>query len=177
MKIVHVHSKNLQIFEDAVKDVGCYINGSTSARDVRNTLLLYNVRDVLGLIVFRKNLTVGCLKLIKEFDSIFEFSPRPIIVVCDDAKALFAEKKISVKHAPLYLVDSVGGTISDTDVNKIFTTLCCESGAIYDFSCIPDIRDNVAADAVDVDKMPQLSLSSSLRREYLELERGVLGAD
>lgn len=176
MKIIHVHSLNLSIFEEAVKGTGCYINGSTDPITVLKTLQMYNVRDVFGLIVFRKHLTRKCLKLIGEFDSLFEFNPKPIIVICDDASELVKEKKLRVKNSPLYVIDSIGGTLSDIDINKAFVTLCCIADNLYDFdvidSAIPRqaVGEQATVNTVSV-------LARALQEEYLELERRCCHAD
>lgn len=136
MKIAHIYAHNLQIFEDALEGTGCRINGSKNLDYLMQSLPNFNARDVMGLIVFRSHMTKKTLKLIKAFDDLFIFTPLPVIVICDDAYELYDAKKLRVKHSKLFLVNSVEGTISDIDVRKIFATLSCESGEMYDLSGI-----------------------------------------
>ena len=136
MKIAHVYAQNLEIFGDALEATGCRINGSKSLDYLIKSLPNYNARDVMGLVVFRQHMTKKTLKLIKTFDELFVFSPLPIIVICDDAEELYAEKRLVVKNSPLFLINSIEGTISDIDVRRIFTTLSCMSDTMYDLSAI-----------------------------------------
>ena len=106
---------------------------------MRTSLAQYSARDVLGLVVYRQHLTKRLLGLIQAFDELFMFDPKPIIVVCDDATALYHERKLKVTYSPLFTVDSVDGTISDVDVDRIFTTLCCASGTPYDFTAVDSL--------------------------------------
>lgn len=132
MKIIHVYAYNLQLFEDAIKDTGCKINGSHDVRYLRKSLTNFNARDVLGLIIYRRHLTRKLLKLIKYFDNFYYFNPLPVIVVADDAVELVAQKRLKTKRSPLFVVNSLEGTISDVDINRIFTTLACMSGDMYE---------------------------------------------
>lgn len=140
MKIVHVYSGNLEIFEESLKGTGCCLNGSKDVKYLTRSFPNYNVRDVLGLVVFQRHLTRRTLGLIKTFDEYFVFNPRPIIVICDEAFALFEAKKLMVKHSPLFLIDSMEGTISDVDLQRIFTTLVCMSGDMYDLKSVEQLH-------------------------------------
>lgn len=134
MKILHVHAKNLKIFEDALDSTACRVNGSQDLDYLLKSLTRYNCRDIMGLVIFRQTLTRKTLRLIRAFDELFIFDPRPIVVICDDAEQLYKEHKLRVKYAPLFLVNSVDGTISDADIRRVMTTLSCMTGEIYDLS-------------------------------------------
>ena len=171
MRIVHVHSLNIQLFEDAVAGTGCYVNGNINPSKLLHSLQEYNARDVIGLIVFRRHLTKNCLKLIQYFDKLFEFAPRPIIVVCDDAFALHREGKLKVSNSPLYLIDSVDGTISDIDVSRIFTTLSFSVGEPYDLSVLEHSHENVLKNPANNDTTQTTSVVEELLSLYSSLER------
>ena len=136
MQIVHIHSSNLGIFEEALEGTGCHINGSRDVDYMIKSLSNYNCRDIMGLIVYRKHLTRKVLRLIRTFDNMFVFNPLPIVVICDDAQQLYAEKKLRVKNSPLFLLNSLDGTISDVDVRRVFATLCMLSEPMYDLSAV-----------------------------------------
>lgn len=136
MKIVHLYAQNLEIFNDALEATGCRVNGSANLDYLIKSLPNYNAREVMGLVVFRQHMTKKTLKLIKAFDELFVFSPLPIIVIADDASELYAHGKLKVRNSPLFLIDSEDGTISDIDLRRIFTTLCCMSDTMYDLSSI-----------------------------------------
>lgn len=140
MKIIHVYSRNLSIFEESIKWTGCCLNGSKDVKYLIKSLPNYNVRDVLGLVIFQRHLTRRTLGLIKSFDEYFVFSPRPIIVICDEAYALYEAKKLKVKYSPLFLIDSLEGTVSDIDLERIFTTLVCMSGDMYDLKSVEQLH-------------------------------------
>ncbi len=150
MKIVHICSRNLSVFEDAIKGTGCCINGSRDIPYLQKSFSNYNVRDVFGLIIFQQHITKRTLRLIKAFDNYFVFSPKPIVLVCDEATALVQAHKIRVKYSPLYVVDSIDGTISDVDIERIFTTLVCESGDMYNLRDVEKSFGLVTSDHRDV---------------------------
>lgn len=131
MKIVHVYAQNLKIFEDALDGTGCKVNGSCRLSTLQKSFPNFNVRDTLGLVVFSRVMTRKTLKLIQSFDELFVFNPLPIVVVCDDAVQLVEQGKIKTKHARLFALNSESGTISDVDLNRIFTTIACEADEIY----------------------------------------------
>lgn len=150
MKIVHVYARNLKIFNDALEGTGCRVNGSQSLDYMFKSLSNYNARDVMGLIVFRQHLTVKTLDLIHAFDDLFVFNPLPVIVACDDATELVAERKLVVKNSPLFVVNSIDGTISDLDLQRMFTTLSVVSGTMYDLSAFDqNNRTTVTGDTVE----------------------------
>ena len=138
MQIVHIHTGNLGIFENALEGTGCHINGSRDANYMIKSLSNYNRRDVLGLIVFRKHLTRKVLKLIYDFDRMFVFNPPPIVVICEDAQQLYDEQRLRVKHSPLFLINSLDGTISDVDLRRVFATLSIVSDPIYDLTAVEE---------------------------------------
>lgn len=171
MKIVHVYANNLQIFCDALDGTGCCVNGSQSVEYLMRSISSYNSRDVLGLIVFRKHLTKKILRLIKEFDELFVFTPLPIIVACDDAHALFAEGKLKVSNAPLFLVDSVDGTISDIDLQRILATLSIVSETMYDLNEIGHVgKTTVTGESLE--SYPKRGLLAPSILEELAVLRG-----
>lgn len=168
--IVHVYASNLEIFTDAVESTGCRINGSRSISYMHKSLVNFNARDVLGLVVFRQHMTKKLLSLIKEFDELFVFHPLPVIVVCDDAEELVAEGILRVKNCPLFVINSVEGTISDIDVRRIFTTLSVMSGTMYDLSEFEDNKRGMRA----VDEYSQKEKDKLLADEVLD-ELAMLG--
>lgn len=139
MKILHIFSRNLDIFSEAVEGTSCRINGSCDITYLSKSLQDYNARDVLGLVIFVKTLTKKLVKLISQFDELFFFSPKPIVVACDNAEALYAASAFSVHNSPLFLINTIDGTISDTDIRQIMATVCCLSGDIYDLSSLSSI--------------------------------------
>jgi len=70
------------------------------------------------------------------FDELFELNPRPIIVMCDEANELYATKVLRVRRSPLFLIDTLSGTISDVELKRTFTTLVCLSGETYNLKSI-----------------------------------------
>ena len=144
LRIVHIYSHNLQVFEDALADTGCKINGSRNLEYLSKSLANFNVRDVMGLIVFKQNITRKCLKLMQQFDDLFVFNPRPIILICDNATELVNSGKVSIRNAPLFVIDSIEGTISDIDIQRAFSTMICLSTEIYDLSVVENKAQNIA---------------------------------
>ena len=140
MKIVHVYAQNLKIFSQALDGTGCRINGSRKLDYMYKTLSKFNTRDVMGLVVFRSPMTKKTLKYIQAFDEFFMFTPQPIIVISDQITDLYRAGKIKVKYSKLFLVDSIDNTISDIDIKRIFATLSCMSGDMYDLSEIEAFR-------------------------------------
>lgn len=124
------------MFEEVLDGTGCCINGSREVDQLMKSIPNYNVRDVLGLIVFKQHLTRRVLHLIKMFDELFVLSPRPIVVICDNAEELYSSKVLRVKNSPLYLVNALGGTVSDLDLRRVFTTLVCVSGDMYNIRSV-----------------------------------------
>lgn len=135
---MHIHTGNLEIFEKALEGTGCHINGSRDANYMIKSLANYNRRDVVGLVVYRKHLTRKVLKLIHDFDRMFVFNPPPIVVICDDAQQLYGERKLRVKHSPLFLINSLEGTISDVDVRRVLATITMWSEPLYDLEAVEE---------------------------------------
>ena len=171
MRIVHVHSLNLQLFEDAVSGTGHFVNGSTDPIKLLKSLQEYNARDVVGLVIFRRHLTKNCLRLLQYFDKLFELSPKPIVVVCDEAFALYRSGKLHVNNSPLYLVDSIDGTISNIDLGRIFTTLSFSVGDPYEFSSLERSNENVLRNPEHDTASKTTSLVSELLSLYSNLEK------
>lgn len=159
MKIVHVYANNLSVFEKALEGTGCKVNGSRKVEYVKRSLTNFNARDVLGLIVFKRVMTRKTLDLIQTFDNLFVFNPQPIVVICDQANELYNQGKLKVKYSPLFLVDSVEGTISDIDIKQIFTSLACISGDTYDLKGIDAMHKNASIQKTQEDMAPVLKLS------------------
>lgn len=134
MKIVHVYAQNLDVFSDAVKGTDCRLNASVDIDYLIASIQNYNARDVLGLIVFANPMTKKCLRLIKKFDEYFIYQRMPVIVISDDVHELHSQGYLKVKNSTLYLVESEDNSISDIDVDQIFTTLLANSGEVYDLS-------------------------------------------
>lgn len=135
MNIIHIYSHNLELFNSAVQGTQCHINGSDDIDRLTHSLVRYNLRDVMGLIVYPgQRLTKKCLKLIKSFDELFEFGHLPVIVICDDAEELAAKGIIKVVNSRLFVVNSGEGTVSDVDVDRIFSTIAILAGNVYDLT-------------------------------------------
>ena len=182
MKILHVFSRNLDIFSEAVEGTSCRINGSCDITYLSRSLQDYNARDVLGLVIFVKTLTKKLVKLISQFDELFFFNPKPIVVACENAEALYAASAFSVHNSPLFLVNTVDGTISDTDLRQIMATVCCLSGDIYDLSSLGSlIKSKLVeqeSESVDEDTLSQdvLKELEDLRCVYEDLCQSKSGA-
>lgn len=140
MKIVHVYTKNVQMFADAVEGTDCRLNASQDLDYLVSSLQQFNARDVLGLVLFANPVTKKCLKLIKKFDELFVFKRFPIIIISDEATALKEAGYFRTKHSDVYCLDSEDNSISDIELNAIFTTLLVYSDEPYDLSVIPDER-------------------------------------
>lgn len=136
MKIVHVYAKNIQMFDDAVKDTECRLNASQDLDYLVASLQQFNARDVLGLILFANPLTKKCLKLIRKFDDLFVFKRLPIVIISDQATALKEAGYFRVKHSDVYVVDSEDNSISDIELKAVFTTMIASTDDIYDLSVI-----------------------------------------
>ncbi len=140
MKIVHVYADNIEMFASAVEDTDLRLNASRDLNYLLSSLQQFNARDVLGLILFANPMTKKCLKLIRKFDDLFVFKRFPIIIISDEASALRDAGYFKVKHSDVYCVDSEDNSISDTELNAIFTTLLVYSDEPYDLSVIPEER-------------------------------------
>lgn len=168
MKIVHVYTQNVQMWVDAVSGTDCRLNASRDIDYLLSSLHSYNARDVLGLIVFANPMTKKCLRLIKKFDELFVLQPMPIIVINDQATALHQQGYFKVRHSKLYLLDSEENSLSDIELNSIFTTLISYSTYMYDLSvCPPEVKAELpsgADDKADVKMSEQLqNLLQTLR--------------
>lgn len=140
MKIVHVYAKNIQMFVDAIEGTDLRLNASQDLDYLVSSLQQFNARDILGLVIFANPMTKKCLTLIKKFDSLFVFRRFPIIIISDEASALRDAGYFRVRHSDVYCVDSEDNSISDIEMNAIFTTLLTHSDELYDLSVIPDER-------------------------------------
>lgn len=140
MKIVHIYTKNVQMFADAVEGTDCRLNASQDLDYLVSSLQQFNARDVLGLILFANPLTKKCLKLIQKFDDLFVFKRFPIVIISDEATALKEAGYFRTKHSDVYCIDSEDNSISDIELNAVFTTLLIYSDEPYDLSVIPDER-------------------------------------
>ncbi len=140
MKIVHVYAQNVQMFADAVDGTECRLNASKDLDYLVSSLQQFNARDVLGLVLFANPMTKKCLKLIRKFDDLFVFKRLPIVIISDDATALKDAGYFRVKHSDIYVVDSEDNSISDVELNAVFTTLIASTDEVYDLSVIPAER-------------------------------------
>ena len=168
MKILHVFSRNLDIFSEAVEGTSCRINGSCDITYLSRSLQDYNARDVLGLVIFVKTLTKKLVKLISQFDELFFFNPKPIVVACENAEALYAASAFSVHNSPLFLVNTVDGTISDTDLRQIMATVCCLSGGIYDLSSLGSLIKSKLVEQ-EIESVDEDTLSRDVLKELEDL--------
>lgn len=176
MKILHVYAKNLSIFEQALEGTGCRVNGSVDMTYMRRSFANFNARDTMGLVVFKNPMTKKTLKLIKAFDDLFVFSPMPIIVISDQATALYQSRQLRVKNSPLFLIDSLDNTISDIDLKHIMATLSCMSDEMYDMSEIEERHSRHKA-AVSTLEVPTASLAEEVLSAYAALGGSKVNAD
>ena len=178
MKIVHVLAQNLEIFENALEGTGCHINGTKKIDNMAKSLTQFNARDVMGLIVFKNPMTAKTIKLITYFDELFMFNSLPIILVSDQATALYNAGKIKVRYSPLFVVNSIDNTISDIDLRRIFATLSCVSGEMYNLGDI-DIRgrENSADSGKGVESSRTTLLADEVLAAHAALGGITLNAD
>lgn len=134
MKIVHLYAQNLQAFVDAVKGTECRLHASRDINYLIANMQNYNVRDVMGLIVFANPMTKKCLRLISKFDNLYVYQSLPVIIISDNVQELYQAGYFKVKHSTLYLVTSEEDSISNVDMDAIFTTLLASTESIYDLS-------------------------------------------
>ena len=134
MKIVHVYAKNIQMFVDAVEGTDLCLNASVDLDYLLDSLQNFNARDVVGLVLFANPFTRKCVKLIEKFDNFFSFRPMPIILINDQATALYRAGHIKVSNSKLFLIDSEENSIADTELNSIFVTLLTFYDSMYDLS-------------------------------------------
>lgn len=171
MKIVHVYAQNIQMFADAVEGTECRLNASKDIDYLLSSLQQYNVRDVLGLIVFANPLTKKCIKLLKRFDDLFVFKRLNVVVISDNATELNAAGYFKLKHSNVYVVDSEDNSISDIELNAVFTTLIAATDTIYDLSVIPAEK-KVADYARTHGEREEKHMSPQLVRLLQQIERG-----
>lgn len=171
MKIVHVYTQNVQMFADAVEGTDCKLNASQDLDYLISSLQQFNARDVLGLILFANPLTKKCLRLIKKFDDLFVFKRFPIVIISDEATALKEAGYFRVKHSDVYCVDSEDNSISDIELNAIFTTLLIYSDEPYDLSVIPEER-KAKEFARTHGEMHEPTMSPQLAELLKTIERG-----
>lgn len=175
MKIVHIYAQNLDVFAEAVRGTDCRLNASVDLDYLMNSIQNYNARDVLGLIVFANPMTKKCLRLIQKFDQYFIYQRMPVIVISDTVNELYSQGYLKVKNSALYLVESEGNTISDIDIDQIFTTLLANSGEVYDLSACKAERSKRQSmpSGFEVED----TMSDSLRELLDSLEGRVLNED
>lgn len=167
MKIVHVYAKNIQMFADAVEDTECRLNASQNLDYLIASLQQFNARDVLGLVLFANPLTKKCLKLIRKFDDLFVFKRLPIIIISDQATALKQAGYFRVRNSDVFVIDSEDNSISDIELNAVFTTLIASTDEIYDLSVIPaerKIKEYARTHGEIEDKKMSPQLSDLLKR-------------
>ncbi len=134
MKIVHINAQNLQVWENLTRDSQCLVNAHVQFEDMMETLPQYNTRDVLGIILFPKTLSTSLFKQLKQLDESFYFVKKPVVIIGDNIYKYFENidsSYKSYKNLILYIQNSEGGTISDTDIHNIMTLLLAEHGGIY----------------------------------------------
>lgn len=168
MKLTHVLSGNLEVFDNLVSGTGYYLNGATDAKQLRQSIQLYNAWDVLGLVIHKRNLDKATIELIRYFDEMFFYSPKPIILLCDDACTIGAKIAPKLKACTLHPRDTVEGSISDADLCSAFITLCCMSLPIYDLSQIE--KANAKDEVFDDSKRTPLELLDMAEKLYNSLE-------
>lgn len=161
MKIIHIYAQNLELFSDLVNGTECRINGSVNLNDVIDSIQFYNARDVLGLIVFANPVTKGCLRLIEEFDNYFSLNSKPIILIADNATELVDTRTVRTKHCKLYPLDSEEDTISDVELNMVFSTLTILGTSVYDLSSIGMVDEKQPKELLTPDRT-NLTMSDDL---------------
>lgn len=140
MKIVHIYANNIQMFADAIEGTECRLNASQDLNYLIASLQQFNARDVLGLVIFANPLTKKCIKLIRRFDDLFVFKRLPIIIISDQAIALSEAGYFKARNSDVFVLDSEDNSISDIELNAVFTTLIASTDEIYDLSVIPAER-------------------------------------
>lgn len=161
------------MFEDAIKGTECRLNASKDLDYLLASLQQFNGRNVLGLVVFANPFTKKCIKLIKEFDDLFTFNRLPIIVISDQATDLYDAGYLKVHHSDLYLLNSEDNSISDIELDAIFTILVASTDDIYDLSVIPaerKERDNIKTKG----ERKELTMSKELIDLFDYLNKGEL---
>lgn len=131
MKIVHVLANNLNIWQNAVAGTDCLINGYIDIDELIESLPQYNIRDVIGFIFFPNSLTQSFFNKIYLFDNFFIYSRTVIVLIGDNSDNFIEQQDIKFKHIDLYSLNSENGSISDTDINNIFTLLLASYGDVY----------------------------------------------
>ena len=163
------------MFVDAVEGTDYRLNASRDIDYMTASLQNYNARDVIGLIIFANPFTKKCLKLLRRFDELFVFNHLPIIVINDDVQTLYSSGYLKVQNSKLFLVTSEENSISDVELNAIFTTLVSFSGFMYDLSvCPPELKKVNTSESLDNQK---LTLSSELSELLKLVEGGALYED
>lgn len=134
MKIVHIYAQNLKIWEQLTKESQCLVNAHVQFDDLLETLPQYNTRDVLGIILFPKVLNTSLFRYLKQLDNSFYFVKKPVVIIGDNISKFLETASPSnkaYKNLILYIHNSEGGTISDTDIHEIMTLLLAEHGGVY----------------------------------------------
>lgn len=134
MKIVHIYAQNLKIWEQLTKESQCLVNAHVQFDDLLETLPQYNTRDVLGVILFPKVLNTSLFRYLKQLDNSFYFVKKPVVIIGDNISKFLETASPSnkaYKNLILYIHNSEGGTISDTDIHEIMTLLLAEHGGVY----------------------------------------------
>lgn len=149
MKVIHLCSPILGVFDEAVKGTGYCISGHKSIELLATSLVKFNARDVLGLVIHGKSLSKRMWETAVRFDELFELTPRPVILCADD----ISRRKLALSYCPLYLVDTVYGTLSDKDVTDILVTLSLESDEIYQLPIVQNLRDSASEVATPIPEM------------------------
>lgn len=130
--IVHVLSKVLDCWSDAVDGTDIKINGAIDIERLQETFMMFNMREVGGLIIFVNPLTKRVLKLIKDFDSLIMGRRIPVILITDKVFEVMSGIRLNLENVDLYGVESFDNTISDVDISNIFITILARSRAVYD---------------------------------------------
>lgn len=134
MKIVHIYAQNLRIWEQLTKESQCLVNAHVQFDDLIETLPQYNTRDVLGVVLFPKILNTSVFRYLKQLDNAFYFVKKPVVLIGDNVSKFLETANSShktYKNLILYIHNSEGGTISDTDIHDIMTLLLAEHGGVY----------------------------------------------
>lgn len=132
MKFIHIYANNIKVWSDYVKNTDCFVNAYTNLENLKQSLFHYNIRDVLGFILYPTIFTDEIFTFLNFIDNSYLSTKIPVILVCYlDSKALTMLSNTYPKLS-LYNLIPEDDTISDLDINNILTLLYAANDLIYD---------------------------------------------
>lgn len=172
MKIVHILANNLDIWQNAVIGTSCLVNAYVDISELINSLPQYNARDVVGFIFFPTSLTPKLLKNLKLIDGFFKYLKTTAIIIGDNADKFLETHYIPLPNIDLYMLNSENGSISDTDINNIFTLLLAAYGDIYKIPNPLQKLDNlILNDTVTIGDEAEFALKIALGDDLYGIEK------